>query len=113
MIQWANAMRDFERLHSSNILQQARDLAKNRPLDQLWPRHNSRTGGVAEWSNAAVSKTVIGASLSRVRIPPPPPVFHVSRRKAAPTGRHMCADGQSALRTRSGSNWLPTGPPAF
>jgi len=28
---------------------------------------------VAEWSNAAVSKTVIGASLSRVRIPPPPP----------------------------------------
>lgn len=31
-------------------------------------------GGVAEWSNAAVSKTVIGASLSEVRILSPPPV---------------------------------------
>jgi hypothetical protein len=30
---------------------------------------------VAEWSNAAVSKTVIGATLSRVRIPPSPQLF--------------------------------------
>ncbi len=35
-------------------------------------------GGVAEWSNAAVSKTVIGASLSEVRILSPPPVFKFS-----------------------------------
>ena len=32
-------------------------------------------GEVAEWSNAAVSKTVKGASPSRVRIPPSPPVW--------------------------------------
>ena len=30
-------------------------------------------GGVAEWSNAAVLKTVDGASRPGVRIPPPPP----------------------------------------
>jgi hypothetical protein len=34
-----------------------------------------RRGEVAEWSNAAVSKTVMGVSSSRVRIPPSPPVF--------------------------------------
>jgi hypothetical protein len=31
-------------------------------------------GGVAEWSIAAVLKTVGGASLPGVRIPPPPPI---------------------------------------
>ncbi len=30
------------------------------------------TGGVPEWLNGAVSKTVIHASVSGVRIPPPP-----------------------------------------
>ncbi len=33
-------------------------------------------GGVAEWSNAPVSKTGMGASSSWVRIPPPPPLPH-------------------------------------
>ncbi len=33
----------------------------------------SAAGGVAEWSNAAVLKTVEGASPPGVRIPPPPP----------------------------------------
>ena len=32
-------------------------------------------GGVAEWSNAAVSKTVYPVRGTRVRIPPPPPYF--------------------------------------
>ena len=32
-----------------------------------------RAGGVAEWSNATVLKTVEGESLPWVRIPPPPP----------------------------------------
>ena len=31
---------------------------------------------MAEWSNAAVSKTVIGVTLSRVRIPPSPQMFY-------------------------------------
>ena len=30
-------------------------------------------GGVPEWSNGAVSKTVVRATVPRVRIPPPPP----------------------------------------
>jgi hypothetical protein len=68
---------------------------------------------VAEWSNAAVSKTVIGASLSRVRIPPPPPFLDRSRRKAAPRGRGTGRDARSGLRTLTGSNWLPTSPPLF
>jgi hypothetical protein len=32
---------------------------------------------VAEWSNAAVSKTVIGASLSEVRILSSPPFYRI------------------------------------
>ena len=36
---------------------------------------DSRCGEVPEWSNGAVSKTVEGASLPRVRIPVSPP-FH-------------------------------------
>ena len=34
---------------------------------------DSRCGEVPEWSNGAVSKTVVGASLPRVRIPVSPP----------------------------------------
>ena len=34
---------------------------------------DSRCGEVPEWSNGAVSKTVEGASLPRVRIPVSPP----------------------------------------
>jgi hypothetical protein len=33
------------------------------------------SGGLAEWLMAAVLKTAIGASLSRVRIPHPPPCY--------------------------------------
>ena len=33
----------------------------------------SACGEVPEWSNGAVSKTVVGASLPRVRIPVSPP----------------------------------------
>ena len=35
---------------------------------------DSRCGEVPEWSNGAVSKTVEGASLPRVRIPVSPPL---------------------------------------
>lgn len=34
-------------------------------------------GEVAEWSNAAVSKTVVGVSRPRVRIPVSPPLYQV------------------------------------
>jgi hypothetical protein len=34
-------------------------------------------GEVAEWSNVAVSKTVEGASLPRVRIPVSPPIVGI------------------------------------
>ena len=34
----------------------------------------SACGEVPEWSNGAVSKTVVGASLPRVRIPVSPPL---------------------------------------
>ncbi len=60
---------------ANHVLPEPRLVLKHRALDQLATCSARRTGGVAEWSNAAVSKTVIGASLSRVRIPPPPPVF--------------------------------------
>ena len=36
---------------------------------------DSRCGEVPEWSNGAVSKTVEGASLPRVRIPVSPPFY--------------------------------------
>ena len=36
---------------------------------------DSRCGEVPEWSNGAVSKTVEGASLPRVRIPVSPPLI--------------------------------------
>ena len=35
-------------------------------------------GGVPEWSNGAVSKTVVRASVPWVRIPPPPPATPVT-----------------------------------
>src|SRR3546814_1405007 len=38
-------------------------------------------GGVPEWLNGTVSKTVVRASVPRVRIPPPPPrifLFYIS-----------------------------------
>ena len=39
----------------------------------------SDCGEVPEWSNGAVSKTVVGASLPRVRIPVcPPPIIYKS-----------------------------------
>ena len=47
--------------------------------DSLFARHQNQPGnipygGVAEWLNAAVSKTVLPATrVTRVRIPPPPP----------------------------------------
>ena len=42
-------------------------------------------GGVAEWLNAPVLKTGKGESLSRVRIPPPPPLFG----RLAQLGEHL------------------------
>ena len=36
----------------------------------------SACGEVPEWSNGAVSKTVVGASLPRVRIPVSPPLMN-------------------------------------
>lgn len=39
------------------------------------PKRSTPRGGVAEWLNAAVSKTVLPVTrVTRVRIPPPPPV---------------------------------------
>ena len=37
----------------------------------------SACGEVPEWSNGAVSKTVVGASLPRVRIPVSPPLNYI------------------------------------
>ncbi len=47
----------------------SRYLAGDRPRKRLI----SISGGVPEWSNGAVSKTVVRASAPWVRIPPPPP----------------------------------------
>ena len=40
-------------------------------------------GGVPEWSNGAVSKTVVRATVPRVRIPPPPPAKSLTLRKCS------------------------------
>lgn len=37
-----------------------------------------RIGGLAEWLKAPVLKTGMGSRPSRVRIPDPPPFFHLS-----------------------------------
>lgn len=37
-------------------------------------RTNEYLGGVPEWLNGAVSKTVVHANVPGVRIPPPPPI---------------------------------------
>ena len=42
-------------------------------------RSNEKFGEVAEWSNAAVLKTAVRATVPRVRIPPSPPEFKCLR----------------------------------
>src|SRR5690606_2061410 len=54
------------------------------PADKSRLHDDRRHGEVAEWSNAAVSKTVVGASPPWVRIPPSPPS---SDRQRAPAVR--------------------------
>ena len=52
------------------------------------------SGGVAEWLNAAVSKTVSPVSrVTRVRIPPPPPV----KLKPGPPGLFCCPRNRSGF----------------
>ena len=41
--------------------------------------NNKNLGEVPEWSNGAVSKTVVGATLPRVRIPVSPPNYYADR----------------------------------
>lgn len=43
-----------------------------------------RSGGVAEWLNAAVLKTVEPSRAPGVRIPPPPPLFHTGKSPKTP-----------------------------
>ena len=47
-----------------------------------WFQYGAR-GGMAEWLKAAVLKTVIGVSLSGVRIPLPPPAKSDESKKVA------------------------------
>jgi hypothetical protein len=65
----------------------------------LKPRHDLYRGEVAEWSNAAVSKTVVGLRRPRVRIPVSPPI----RNKAGHLTRRVCCaherSQQIALRS--------------
>jgi hypothetical protein len=42
------------------------------------PYDARRRGGLAEWSNAPVLKTGEGVSPPRVRIPEPPPTYHIA-----------------------------------
>ena len=51
-------------------LQSAHRMVRHHPLV---PRRSF--GGVPEWLNGTVSKTVVRASVPRVRIPPPPPIY--------------------------------------
>ncbi len=62
----------------------------------------TRLGGVPERSNGAVSKTVKGASSSRVQIPPPPLMRPRSRNDAMthPAGRAIVAHQLAADPTR-------------
>ena len=66
-------------------------------------------GGVAEWTIAAVSKTVYPVSPgTRVRIPPPPPV-----RADAPKGAFLVLGGGGGIRTRRARNAPPERPTAW
>ena len=56
----------------------------------------SACGEVPEWSNGAVSKTVVGASLPRVRIPVSPP------------SRLHCLIGQQNKDIWTGVEWATT-----
>ena len=75
-----------------------------------------RDGGVAEWLNAAVSKTVMSARASGVRIPPPPPIIKPPSRglcywwsrerwtnRGSGPNAPICAD--AAHRRRIPANW--------
>ena len=46
-------------------------------------------GEVPEWSNGAVSKTVVGATLPRVRIPVSPPDYHFSQYRSIALGHYF------------------------
>ena len=45
-----------------------------RPLQKIRVRHGACCGGVAEWLKAHAWKVCMRETVSRVRIPPPPPV---------------------------------------
>ena len=92
------------------------------------PRHPY--GGVAEWLNAAVSKTVWPLGVTRVRIPPPPPSiayeppargsFHIKGtcRGFEPRGRNapVARCGLSAAKPMSvaeGDAGIPPPPPSI
>ena len=56
-----------------NFSQGQSNCACKPPLPPLNPPNDPYRGEVAEWSNAAVSKTVVGLRRPRVRIPVSPP----------------------------------------
>ena len=59
----------------------------------------ARHGGVPEWLNGAVSKTVVAVRLSRVRIPPPPPQTARAKRPASRRTRSANSGGSSTVKS--------------
>src|SRR3954451_12689408 len=69
-------------------------------------------GGVPEWLNGAVSKTVVRVTPApRVRIPPPPSIFTRLRRGARPELGPRCGSmsNRRAHKTQPISNWATRG----
>ena len=61
----------------------------------------ARRGGVAEWLNAAVLKTVERANVPGVRIPPPPPVVSEAFVGSVGLGRSpLLASGRLVVEVR-------------
>ena len=75
-LSWAVFIRaDLKRsyLVYSLIAQLVEQVTVNHLVVGSSPAQGAKLGGVAEWLNAPVLKTGIRESVSRVRIPPPPP----------------------------------------
>ena len=100
---WKSCMR-LKRIRGSNPRLSARAFTR-RPIYRA-PR--SPYGGVAEWLNAAVSKTVWPFRVTRVRIPPPPPWYDDALGNGGVSSNlGGCRERRSIPRTLMGSAHEP------
>lgn len=86
--------RALARNHKDTIVLPDGNYSSKPERPHLKSKRSTPRGGVAEWLNAAVSKTVLPVTrVTRVRIPPPPPVLKQKRPKALFCCKEFCVSG--------------------